>query len=292
MDFKDYLDKSAKEIDRKVEKILNKEIKEAKKIDKKLVPLLEVFAACCMGGKRIRGTLVKLGYDIAQSVILRAKPEGYNYILRSAQNDIIKVAAAYEIMHAAILAHDDIIDQSLIRRGHPSLYQALGAGQYGISQAISLGDLGFFLSIKIISESKFPEKEKVKALNYFSKIMMDTSLGEMLELEDGDVLTTAKLKTARYTISGPLIMGIILGGGNGKIIRQLEVFGENLGIAYQIKDDILDKDGYYKGGLVAAKKEAEKYKNKAMKILPSILKDKKMSKLLEQMAEYLVERKR
>jgi len=289
MDFREYLDKSAKEIEGEVEKILSQWLKEVEKTDKKLTPLAKAFIKACKGGKRIRGTLVKLGYELATAHL-----RGESEVKASAHlgGEVIKIAAAYEIMHAAILAHDDIIDQSPIRRNHPSLYQALGGNHYGISQTISLGDLGFFLSINIISESKFPEKVKSRALNYFSKVMMETALGEMLELEDGDVLTTAKLKTARYTISGPLIMGIILGGGNGKIIRQLEEFGENLGIAYQIKDDILDKDGYYKAGLVGAKKEAEKYKNKAMKILPSITKGKKMSKLLQQMAQYLVERSR
>ena len=64
MDFKIYLEKSAKELDREVAKILDQEIIKAKKIDEELIPLLEAFKETCFGGKRIRGTLVKLGYEL------------------------------------------------------------------------------------------------------------------------------------------------------------------------------------------------------------------------------------
>lgn len=271
MDFKKYLESTIKELDKEEKKILGHELYKAEKTDKKLTSLIKAFIASCQGGKRIRGALVKLGYELANGK----------------SKEIVKIAAAYEIFHTAILVHDDIIDKSIMRRDKPSLHQALGGNHYGISQAISLGDYGFFLSYKIICETGFPGDSKIKALNLFSKVITDTTWGQMLDLEDTDPLTVMKLKTACYTVSGPLQVGALLGGANEKKIRVLGDFGENLGIAFQIRDDILDSE---MKGLNNAEKEVRKYRNRALKILPQISRESKMSKLLEQMAEYLVKR--
>ena len=265
MDFRSYLNKTAKELDREVEKILNEWLKETEKTDKKLVPLAKAFIKSCQGGKRIRGTLVKLGYDLG----------------RGQSKEILKIGAAYEIFHSAILAHDDIIDQSEIRRGNPSLYKKLG-----ISQAITLGDLGFFLAVRVISQSNFPAEYKNQATRLFAKTIVDTAVGQLLDIEKGDPIITAKLKTAHYTISGPLQLGAILGGWDptSPRLRGVKEFGENLGIAFQIKDDILD-------GQSNRLEEAKKYINSAKKMIPELTKDSKLSNLLEQMGGYLIDRK-
>ncbi len=283
MDFAEYLKSTAKKIDKEVNKILRKQLKEAKKTDKKLVPLIKAFISSCQGGKGIRGALVKLGYEIATHLPgVKAHLGG----------EVIRVAAAYEIFHTAILIHDDIIDRSPIRRGKPSLYKELGGNHYGVSQAISVGDYGFFLAFKIISESSFPPDRKIQALELFSKVMMDTTWGEMLDLEETDPKVVMQLKTACYTISGPLQTGAVLAGAEEKLISTLGKFGGNIGMAFQIKDDILDQEVDYLGSVDQAKEEAEEYTNQAMKVLPEIVKDPKMSKLLEQMGEYLVNRKK
>lgn len=280
MDFKKYLKKTAKELDGEVDGILKEQLEEAKKTDKKLIPLIKTFAKSCQGGKRIRGALVKLGYELAS---VKRKGESVK-----GKKEIIKIGAAYEIIHTAILAHDDIIDKSLIRREKPSLYAALGNNHYGISQAISLADYGFFLAFKIISDNIHLGGVKAhlrgdKAAGLFSRTMIETAFGQMLELKKANPFLVMKLKTACYTIAGPLQIGAVLGGADQKLISVLGEFGESLGTAYQIKDDILDGDA---GSL----KTAESYIDKAMNLLPEITRDKKMSKILEQMAEYLVRR--
>ncbi|MBI2039532.1 polyprenyl synthetase family protein [Candidatus Microgenomates bacterium] len=276
MDFKSYLEHSAQELDREIQSILGVWLKEVEGISPKLIPLAKAFIKACQGGKRIRGTLVRLGYEIGNqsSAVSLQSP------------DIIKVGAAYEIFHTAILIHDDIIDESLLRRGQPSLYKALGGGHYGISQAISLADLGFFLSFKIITEAEFDNQRKLEALKLFFDTIVNTALGQILDLEKTDPILIAKLKTAHYTIAGPLQLGAILGGAKEELVKLLGLYGVNLGIAFQIKDDILDGDGTFE------LEQAIHYKNQAIKLLPSITKDPKMSKLLKQMAEYLVERKK
>ena len=168
--------------------------------------------------------------------------------------------------------------------------------------------------------------------------------------QKSDVLTIMKYKTARYSVSSPLQLGAILAGANQQLIRELGVFGESLGIAFQIQDDILGVFGeektlgksnksdieegkntllivealkkaspkqkkklhkYYGCGTLSAlglevireiftetkaleyaQKQAIKYTTQAKKVIPGITKDPFLSKLLAQMAEYLVERKK
>ena len=165
--------------------------------------------------------------------------------------DLLKVAIAYEIFQTAILAHDDIIDKSPTRRGKPSLYMQLGGDHYGTSQAICLGDIGFFLAFRTIAESNLPEEEKNRALRFFSRTLHATVLGEALDVHlsqdndvtEKDVLDVSRLKTAYYTFVGPLTLGAVLGGADDKSISDIKTYGENIGIAFQIQDDIKDLFG-------------------------------------------------
>jgi len=264
--FKTYLQENAQKIEQELDHILSQFLVETKKISPKLLPLIEEFTNSCQGGKRIRGVLVNLGYELA----------------RGKGREIVSIGAALEILHTAILAHDDIVDKNPTRRGKASLYTRVG-----IDQAINLGDLGFFLAIKIISESNFPEIAKNEALQLFSKVMIDTAAGQILDLEKDDPLIVARLKTAQYTISGPLILGSLLGGADEQLIRTLREFGENLGIAFQIKDDILDGEA-----VDYSISDALKYANQASRFIPKITSDPKTRKLLKEMVEYMVERTR
>jgi len=185
------------------------------------------------GGKNIRGSLVCLGYEMYAS---------------KKTKDLYKIAAAYEILHTSLLIHDDIIDKSILRRGKKTLFQELGGNHYGISQAICLGDVGFFLAAKIINETTIPEKIKNTIISQFSQTILNTITGQMLdikyshnlsEITEKEVLKISELKTAQYTIAGPLLLGAMLGEANKFFFKQLTIFGEKLGIAFQLQDDLL-----------------------------------------------------
>lgn len=254
MDFENYLKANAQKIDQELDKILSK-----------LPSLAKAFVDSCGGGKRIRGVLCKLGYEIASTHL---------------RGEIIKVAAALEIMHTAILAHDDIMDKSLLRRDKPSLYASVG-----IDQALALGDLGFFFSLQIISESNFPSIRKNEALKLFSKVMVDTAIGQIMDLKKADPMIVARLKTAQYTILGPLCLGAILAGADEKLLKLFREFGENLGIAFQIRDDILDGEAPDQ-----SQADAVEYANKSKRLIPKITSDPKLRQLLMSMTDYIVER--
>lgn len=343
MDFRNFLDSVALEIDQELERIFVGWRREISEVDKRVLKLLEASIQASKGGKRLRGALVKLGYEIAGG---------------SRESQILTAAAAFEIFQTAILAHDDIIDKSPLRRGVPTIYQSLGANHYAISQTICLGDIGFFLAFQLLSESNFSPTDKAEAVKAFSKTMIDTAFGQMLDVElsglaqreERDVLEIAKFKTARYTVVGPLQLGASLGGGSESLLKTLRLFGENLGIAFQIQDDILGVFGDEKvlgksvssdisegkntllivyalknaeeegktrlkalyGKTDISDKEADevrkifkesgaldysvgvalKYVTAAKKLIPQITKDSEKQKLLEQAADYLVNRNR
>lgn len=329
MDFKDYLEVNAQRVNQELDEILSQFFNETKRISLKLLPFAQAFLNSCQGGKRIRGTLTVLGYEIAGG----------------RGGEIVKVGAVFEILHSSLLIHDDIVDQSPTRRGQPSLYKALGGGHLGISQAISLGDIGLYLPIQIIADSNFSDEFKNKALSYLSKTIVETGWGEVLDMDmarqagkakEENIILLYKLKTAKYTISAPLILGAILAGADEKLISKLGEFGEAAGIAFQIQDDILDitsdiEEGkntllvtqafkkadakglrvleqYYgkgysedqgqevrkvfleTGSLNYSSKIALQYASTAKKVIPKITKDIQMIKLLEEMIGYLVKR--
>lgn len=265
MAFKDYLKKSANEIDLELYAFLAKWSKEVEQVSLSLLNAVRVLQDSCSGGKRIRGAMVKLGYELGFGVS-RASLD---------KHEILKVAVAYEIFQTAILGHDDIIDKSPMRRDKRSMPEAMGGGHMGISKAICLGDIGFFLAFRILAESDFSEKKKNKAIAIFSKMMLDTGLGELLDVELSDnlnksdkmnnssvgidqrsgrgdkgrvlgrqifdeIISIYKYKTAFYTFSAPMMIGAVLGGSDDKQLEALKLFGQNLGIAFQIQDDVND----------------------------------------------------
>ncbi len=326
MNFEDYLKNSALEVEKELKIILSDFSKKTKKVNPKLKSYVSKFIKANYGGKRIRGVLCNLGYQIATTHLPGVSLGWFDFThhksardkkTRSLEGGITKVAAALEILHTALLIHDDIMDKSLTRRNKPSLYQALGGKHKAISQAISLGDIGFYLPVKIISESKFSEELKIKTLSFLSEVIINTGWGQILDMEltQSDhtfqespsagltSLTTSPLrtrkpapevikfinlfKTAKYTVAGPMQIGAILGGANENLLGLLGKFGENLGVAFQIQDDILDGQA---GKLDLERKEALKYVSKAKELIPEITNDLKMRKLLEQMGEYMMER--
>jgi len=232
-EFKTYLAQSAREINRLMEDRLGKWAAEVERTHASLGPLAKLFAERNFGGKTLRGCLVRLGYELANG-----KPT----------REIFKAAAAIEIFQTAVLAHDDIIDKSPTRRGKKTIYKELGGDHYAVSQTICLGDIGFFLGIKLILESSFPSDPKNKASTMFAQMVINTCLGEMLDVElphltknktETAVLQIHRLKTSYYTIIYPLSIGAILGGARKSLLKHFMVFGESLGIAFQIQDDIL-----------------------------------------------------
>ncbi len=198
----------------------------------KMYEYYDTFSRHSDGGKRIRAYLVKLGYEISGN---------------DCDESILSPAISYELFQTGVLSHDDIIDQSPTRRHKMSMYMELGGDHTGVSRAICQGDFGIIASLDIIARSDFDDTTKLKALQHQSSVFFSTVAGE---LEDVDlsaqefhpqdrILSMYRLKTAQYTVSGPLVLGAILANVSDEKCHKLKLIGDNIGIAFQIKDDIL-----------------------------------------------------
>lgn len=182
------------------------------------------------GGKRFRSTCAILIY-------------------KSFGGDIKKVvpfAAACEILHNWLLIHDDIEDGDMFRREVPTVW-----AKYGINTGINVGD---FLSEKVyemilsLREKNVDNKIVVDIIKLTADVTLKTIRGQALDMYFRDILPTesdymnmVKLKTGAY-LALPLIGGAIIAGADKKTIQLIKHYGEFIGPAYQIMDDIIDYD--------------------------------------------------
>lgn len=247
MDYKEYFLPYAAEIDVFLRCFFQQKIKEAKSITPIAAGMWEHFQNFIAGGKRIRGGLVKLGYEGLGGVN---------------EKKILPVSAALEIVHGALLTHDDIIDQSDLRHGratihkqyeeyHKTHYPKGSPIRYGENMAIIVGILADYEAVSLVNQSQFPAQLKVQATGELCRFIEETGYGEGLdvdlaqreEIKEKEVLTIHSLKTAQYTFVGPLKIGGILAGADEAQLKHFEGYGMPVGIAFQLQDDILGMFG-------------------------------------------------
>lgn len=155
----------------------------------------------------------------------------------------LPAAVGAECGHVASLIHDDIIDGDSMRRGRPSVPY-----KYGIGDSIVAGDALLFRLFASLAECRstgVPDSCIVTALLAVARAGIDLCLGQSLEAEQcgegatvDSYLTMARLKTGAL-FRGACECGAILGGGSPQWVSQLAAYGEHLGLAFQIQDDLL-----------------------------------------------------
>jgi geranylgeranyl diphosphate synthase type I len=185
------------------------------------------------GGKRHRPLICELACQAVGAPIERARSAG----------------AAIEHFHTAALIHDDIADESTLRRGKPCMHLTLGEGL-----AINAGDLALSqVTGLIVEDEHLDDRTKLRVLDELVQMTTRTIEGQALDIgwaRDGrfdldidDYLLMATHKTAYYSGGTPLAVGAIVGGGSDAQIEALRSFGMATGLAFQIQDDILNLVG-------------------------------------------------
>jgi geranylgeranyl diphosphate synthase, type I len=233
MNFLEYLQSSNQKTTERLNIICETHVKTHLQKSATIKHLVPLYTDTLFGGKMLRSTLVCLGFD------LFAKGRHHE--------DLYQIAAALEMIHSSFLIHDDIIDQSALRRGKPTLHTVFPDLHYGRSQAICLGDFGFFQAYALILGTSFPPILIQQVLHMVAQTCLQTIVGEMVDVElpyqkrwrHDDVIFVHSLKTAYYTIVSPLNVGAILGGASSPQLKSIEEYGLACGIAFQIHDDIL-----------------------------------------------------
>ncbi len=226
-------------------------------------PIIRVFkqdfADLNEGGKMLRGMLVNLGYRIAGGEDIACSDA---------------LALAFEIFQTSVLVHDDIIDNAETRRGKYTIGRRYehrlkvrgtkmvaepdGPDDVARSAALCVGDLGLYLANIKLAEAYRDHPAFADLILYFDDVILKTIRGELLDVvlpyelqdvtyseEEGKELLEKSireiyhLKTACYSVIGPLHLGMMLGGAKEEDMRALDRFADDVGIAYQIMDDIL-----------------------------------------------------
>lgn len=227
-------------IDSRLKNFFEERLRRADSVASVGVEALEILKDFSLGGgKRIRPMLCIFSY------------KGFG---GGNEKAIVDAALAVELMESYLLIHDDIIDQDEMRRGYLTVHKVYeaksGDRHFGMSMAIVVGDIAASLGCEAILNADFPARKRLLALEKFNKVIINTCIGQMLDMKservkvtEQDILRMHALKTAVYTIEGPLHIGALLAGANQKQIEKLSDFAIPLGKAFQLQDDILGMFG-------------------------------------------------
>ena len=155
---------------------------------------------------------------------------------------IWRVAASLELLHTFALVHDDVMDGAELRRGAPTVH-----ARRGVDVAILVGNLALVLADSAFLESGFPSGPLLEAFRVYSRMRREVIAGQYLDLllsrEDSvseeEARRVAVLKSGRYSVAEPLSIGAVLAGTPNEIVDGLFAFGEYVGEAFQLRDDLL-----------------------------------------------------
>ena len=161
------------------------------------------------------------------------------------REDATGAAAAVELLHNMTLVHDDIEDQSELRRGKPCIHI-----KYGIPIAINVGDAMLIKVFEIANQSQIPQDRRHRLVSQVARRAFDITWGQAYEfsmwsrkeVREEDVIRLLRNKTGALT-GLSTEAGAIAGGGTEEQIKLLGNFGETLGIGFQIIDDVLNVSG-------------------------------------------------
>ena len=197
---------------------------------------------------KLNGNPKKL-YDAAGHLIVNGGKRLRPYmVIRSCQilggksSNAMISASAVEMVHNFTLVHDDIMDNDEMRHGVPTVHK-----KFGMPIAILAGDVLFSKAFQIISESKLSPNANTHLISRLAKACVDVCEGQLLDIKMADekripteaeyITMIGKKTAALFDVS--CAMGAICATNKPKDISNLSTFGRNLGIAFQITDDLI-----------------------------------------------------
>lgn len=179
------------------------------------------------GGKRLRPMLLALSCGIFSDEVQQAMP----------------AAAAVEVFHNFTLLHDDIMDNAAIRRGKPSVY-----AKWGQNVAILSGDAMLICAYRLLANVSAPLLPRI--LTTFNDMALEVCEGQQYDMDFEhkqkvsvvEYMHMIELKTS-VLLAGSVAIGAMLGGASEDDCRKLRRFAIELGLAFQLQDDLLDSYG-------------------------------------------------
>jgi len=241
MDLIKEINRYKKIIDCDLEKLKEKYFNLFKQYKKDSPKYLNQFIDFAKRGKGVRGALVFLTEKLFE------KPKIEKETLK-------KLALVFEVIHSSLLIHDDIMDNDSLRRGQPTIHVFFNQryekllkeknDNLGKSIALSLGDIGFFIAFDILSSININPTIK----NFLAQELIKTGLAQIddvffsqtkIEPEIDDILAIYKGKTSRYTFVLPILTILKIKNINLQKQKIVEEILEDLGIIFQISDDLI-----------------------------------------------------
>ncbi|MGW4703169.1 polyprenyl synthetase family protein [Streptomyces sp. NPDC004285] len=208
-------------------------------VDAALGPVADQLESAVAAGKRLRAAFCYWGWRAA------GQPDS---------DALVRAAASMELVHAAAVVHDDLIDDSPLRHGRPTPHVALRAALAhhpraaagARSLAMLVGDLLMSLAGQLFVTSGLPAAYLGRARPLWAALARDLVAGECLEIlhtgaapDTKASLKVIRYKTAKYTVEQPLLIGGALGGAGGRLRAGCSAYGVPLGEAFQLRDDLL-----------------------------------------------------
>ncbi|MFD5225847.1 polyprenyl synthetase family protein [Microbacterium sp. NPDC058342] len=212
---------------------------------------IDTAGSTLTGGKRLRARFCHAGWSAASPAA------------GADRQALWGLCAALEIFQSAALVHDDLIDNSDTRRGRPAAHRALqsshrdagwhgDAEAFGRSAAVLLGDLLVAWSDDLLEEALVGHPHAAATRAEYARMRRDVTVGQLLDIAEESAwgvhppealleraLRVASLKSARYSVVEPLLLGATLAGADAALLAHLRAFGHPVGMAFQLRDDLL-----------------------------------------------------
>ena len=244
----------AAEVSTQLEAFLAEKASEFEAISPDATAIGEALIEFTRGGKRIRPVLLWWGFQLAGGEV-RAGTAGDVTV------GLAQAAGSLELLHAAALIHDDVIDNSDTRRGRPALHRQFEArhqrsgfhgdgASFGVSASIVIGDICLALSEELFERSQDALGDSHSARELRGIVRRDVMVGQYLDvlaevipLSDDRIADRAwevlSYKSAKYSVEQPLLLGAALAGADSRQFEEISAFGLPLGQAFQLRDDVL-----------------------------------------------------
>jgi geranylgeranyl diphosphate synthase type I len=174
------------------------------------------------------------------------------------RTEAIRAAASFEFLHVFALVQDDVMDESALRRGRPSAHRAFeswhaqrglpgSSSRFGESAAVLLGDLCLVWAEQMLRESGLTPSALQRAWPRYDAMRTELAVGQFADLVNDtggfptldDVLDVARRKSGNYTVRRPLEIGAALADCDDAVLAALGAYGEAVGEAFQLRDDLL-----------------------------------------------------
>lgn len=222
-------------------------------------PLLDEAYSFLSGGKRFRAQFALLGFRAVRPLETAGAVD-------TEFARVLDAACALELFHAAALIHDDVIDRSDTRRGRPATHRTFSAlhrerglrgsaDHFGLAGAILLGDLLQSWADELIQracDATADLETAQSAREHFNRMRSEVAVGQYLDVleeqrpgfaEDAEQLERSTrvlvYKSAKYSVEAPLLIGGALAGADETQTDALSDFGLPVGVAFQLRDDLL-----------------------------------------------------